>query len=86
VVDLYGEDSQWEDQQFFDHSPRLCTYDAMVMIDGLRQAGRSYIVYNEGLPRCGEGVPFDRDSARWRGQVFACSYEDDWDIEWNGFR
>ena len=27
------------------------------------------------------GVPFDRDSEKWKGRVFACSYIEDFDLE-----
>ena len=52
----------------------------------LTEAGRDYIVYNETLLRCGEGLPFDHESEKWKGRLFACSYDDDLDREWNGFR
>lgn len=75
-----------EDEKFFDHSPKLCTHDAMVMIENFRSSGRTFIVYNESFPRCGKGVPFDFDGPRWNGCLVACSYEDDVDREWKGFR
>ena len=31
---------------------------------------------------CGNATPL----TRWKGQVFACAYDDDLDIEWQGFR
>ena len=61
---IYTEDSLWEDQAFFDHSPKLCTHDAMVWIETLKMAGQTFIVYNESLPRRGAGVPLDFNSAR----------------------
>ena len=83
---IYTADSPWENDEFFEKAPRLCTHDAMRTISALAEAGKAHIVYNYHLPRRGPEVPFDFESARWRGCKVACAYDDDPDPVWKGFK
>lgn len=83
---IYTADSPWEGDDFFANAPRLCTHDAARLVDSLMEARQPHIIYNRRLPRVGPGVPFDPESPRWKGQEFVCSYDDDPDPVWNGFK
>ena len=83
---IFTTDSPCEDGAFFANAPRLCTHEAMVLIERLTERRQRYAVYNRRLPRGGPGVPFDFQSACWQGYECAQAYDDDPDPVWNGFK
>jgi hypothetical protein len=84
---IYTPDLPWEGKEFFDHAPALSTAAYLDLAERYRQEGRSYIVYGFKRPRTGPGVPFDPNSERWKGCVFAPAFDEDPDpIAANGHR
>jgi len=61
---IYTADSPWEGPEFFEKAPRFSIYEAMTLIEKLRDTAQTHIVYNQRLPRSGPGVPFDPESER----------------------
>lgn len=74
-----------EGEAFF-RTPELSTYEAMMLCEQLEKRGEGYLIYNSQQPREGKDTPFNRNSSRWKDSVFALSYDDDEDLEWNGFK
>ena len=83
---IFTADTPWENAEFFRTAPRLCTHDAMAMMDALWEARQPQIIYNQRLPRKDLALPFDWTSERWSTAKFACAYDDDADPVWNGFK
>ena len=74
-----------EGKMFFS-TPFVCTFEAMALMDRLRDEGKGYLVYNNHVPRIGDDTPFNLEAECWVDITPAPSFEDDLDPEWRGHK
>jgi hypothetical protein len=83
------KESPVDGRQFLSTEYRLCTADAMQLLDRLKEQNEPCWLYNTRLPRMDKAhVPFplNPDSERWRDAEWAPAYDGDPDPAWNGFK
>jgi hypothetical protein len=76
---IFTSESPWENEDFFRHTPYLCTAALLCEIQRLTNAGHSCIIYGITRPRKGSGAPWDMNHPRWKNATFAPSWDDDTD-------
>jgi len=69
----------YEEHEFFEHAPLLCTAAMLLETQRLLDAGHTSFVYGFTRPREGTSIPRDINHPRWRDTIFAPSWEDDTD-------
>lgn len=79
VFSKYSED---EGNDFLTDKNKLCTYDAVMLVDALQKENCSFIIYNKKCPRKGNKTPFDKS----KDLDWAPDYYDDTDPEWHGHK
>lgn len=76
---VFSVESPWENDEFFEHAPHLCTADMVRTTERLLAAGHSVVLYGWKRPRRGPGMPWNLEHPRWKNAVFAPSWDEDTD-------
>lgn len=79
IWQVFGTDSPYEGDEFFERAPRLCNAEFEKEKVRLIDQGMSCLVYGFRLPRRDPASPWDLSHARWIGREFAPSWDDDTD-------
>lgn len=76
---IFSRASGYEEHEFFEHAPLLCTAAMLLETQRLLDAGNTSFVYGFTRPREGTSIPMDINHPRWRDTIFALPWEDDTD-------
>ncbi|MGI4717742.1 MAG: hypothetical protein ACRYGO_05260 [Janthinobacterium lividum] len=76
---VFSVECPWENDEFFELAPHLCTADMVRTTERLLAAGHSAVLYGWKRPRKASGAPWDLAHPRWKDAVFAPSWDDDTD-------
>jgi hypothetical protein len=72
---VFWEESPCEGEKFLSTNP-LRTFEAIELIDRLRQAGKVHLIFVDRLPREGVSI-WNYQSQRLKGKELALAYDDD---------
>ena len=79
---VFSKYSSEEGDAFLSSKNMMCTHNAMICVQQLKNEGCQFIVYNKKCPRWGDKTPFDQS----KDLDWAPDYDEDNDPEWNGHK